>query len=501
MKTPPAANVGLTPPKHSPVQPETLFRRIQLWAFSSSPAHLHTIGFLRLCTRIVLIMYEEFFRTHIAIRASALTLSIVLSLVPMLALSTSVLKGLGSAEQIRVAVIRFIDQLDPQSVLPKTEKDLSAETSFPSTPQTTPDSARIAAEQQPESLTTHLHHAVDVLFDYVERTNFAALGLIGVLGLIVVVLMVLATIEDAMNAIWHTHKGRPFLRRIMDYLALLILLPISLNVALAADAVLANKKIMIYISAIVPTAWVAAILIKLIPFVFIVITLLFMYLFFPHVKVKTSAAFIGAVFAATSWFLIQKAYIVLQVGVANYNAIYGSFATVPLFLVWLQIGWTFILLGASLGHAIQSHEHYDLQGAQPSPQRQLQAAFDILSLLYDDFTRRQPTRVNQLANRIPASSQADLESAVNLLAKGQLLNFIEDQKEETVIPVTSAENLSASEVVQLILGNEALTTHGGSLATSAIDGASRTLHSFQLFTKTPLDTEGHETSPPCSDHS
>lgn len=471
------------PPGEASRQRQSLARRIQAWAFTPGTAAQPNTAFIRLGTRIFLIMLQEFFRTHIAIRASALTFSIILSLVPMLALSTSVLKGLGSAGQLHQAAIRFIDQLDPQA---KPANDLPMATpaqDSPAAADPNPSQPAPAADNKlpADSLTVHLHHAVDVLFDYVERTNFAALGLVGVIGLIIVVLFMLSTIEDAMNAIWHTHKGRSFFRRIMDYLALLILLPISLNIALAAEAVLVNKTIMAHISTMLPVSWVAAALIKLVPFLFIVITLLFMYLFFPHVKVKTSAALTGALFAAICWFLIQKLYILLQVGVANYNAIYGSFATVPLFLIWLQVGWTFILLGASLAHAIQYHETYDLYGVQLSPQRQLQNAFDLLRLVYDDFAQRKPTRISQLSNRIPQSRQIDLETVADKLVSGRLLCLTEDESEDTLIPVTPQENITGGEVVSLFLGNEALTSFGGKLSLAVLDGARRSVQTQPLF--------------------
>ena len=472
-----------TPPTQTKMPPQALTQRVQAWAFAAAPKGRTKL--LRYGVRILLIMFHEFFRTHIAIRASALTFSIILSLVPMLALSTSVLKGLGSADQLRQAAVRFIDQLDPQ-IEPYSEQPGSLPN--PDTPSASEPVPTIPAltdtKVAANSLTVHLHHAVDVLFDYVERTNFAALGLVGVIGLIIVVLFVLSTIEDAMNAIWHTHKGRSFFRRIMDYLALLILLPISLNIALAAEAVLLNKTIMAHIYSLFPVTWITAALIKLVPFLFIVITLLFMYLFFPHVKVKTSAAFSGALFAATCWFIMQKLYIVLQVGVANYNAIYGSFATVPLFLIWLQVGWTFILLGASLAHASQYHETYDFQGGQLSPQRQLQNAFDLLRLVYEDFAQRRLTSMSQMGRRIPNSRQADLETVAEKLIAGRLLCLVEEQGEENLIPASPKEKVSGGEVVSLLFGDEPLHSFGGKLSVAALEGARQSLQTQQLFAET-----------------
>lgn len=415
-------------------------------------------------------MYEEFFRTHLAIRASALTYAILLSLIPILALSTSILKGLGNDEQLKQAAIRFIDQLEAP-VLPK---EVPVTTDLPHIQPATPGQPTAFQPPNP-SPTAHLHRAVDIIFQYVDRTNFAALGIFGVLGLIIVVLLVLSSIEEAMNDIWHTRQGRSLMRKIMDYMALLILLPISLNIALAAEAILANKKIMDYLGVLLPSAWMAPFVIKLLPFVFIVITLMTMYLFFPHVKVKTSAALIGAVFASVFWFIFQKLYIGLQVGVANYNAIYGSFASVPLFLIWLQIGWTFILLGASLAYAIQHHHHYHHSGGKLSPQRQLQIAFDVLRIVYDNFEKRLPTTLALLCENMPQTRCADIKATVLLLTKGRLLNNSNNQHEDMLIPVTTAARLAPSEVVRLILGGETSPSTGGRIAAQAVDAAGNAL--------------------------
>ncbi|MCI5163562.1 MAG: YihY/virulence factor BrkB family protein, partial [Candidatus Electrothrix sp. AX5] len=340
------------------------------------------MSLFRSLLRILLIMVHEFNHTNIALRASALTFSIILSMVPLLAMSTAILKGLGNGNQMRIAACHFIDQLDPEAeqALPSlhpelpppvdseivVSEDQPAE-SVKSAEQEEPiGSIEVIAEGPPPSLNRHLHQAIDTIFDYVDNTNFAALGAFGIAGLLIVVVMVLSSVEDAMNAIWHTRRGRSLFRKIMDYLALLVLLPISVNIALAGDAILQSPKIMEYITTFIPSAWVVQMLLKLLPFIFITLSLMMMYLFFPNVKVKTSAAFCGALFGAVFWFIVQRAYVVLQIGVANYNAIYGSFATVPLFLVWIQLGWMFVLLGAVLAYAIQHRNSYQLSGTESS---------------------------------------------------------------------------------------------------------------------------------------
>jgi len=462
------AGNGSDPPARMP-----RWLRIEHWAFAPTPATKKAGDWGRIWVRIFFIMYREFFRTHLAIRASALTFSIILSLIPILALSTSILKGLGSDQQLKLAAIRIIEQLEPPPPSGEEQSSVLDRAGGASVPAEAP---LPAVPRNQSARTAYLHNGVDLIFRYVNQTNFAALGIVGVVGLIAVVILVLSTVEDAMNAIWHTHRGRSFFRKVMDYLALLILLPLSLNIALAAEAILASKKIMTQVSVIVPTAWVAAFFINFIPFVFIVITLMIMYLFFPQVKVKTGAALTGALFASIFWFLFQKIYIALQVGVASYNAIYGSFASIPLFLIWLQIGWTFILLGASLAHAIQHHRQYNPLTITLSPQRRLQLAFDILRIVYDRFGQRRPTPLSLLDEQFPTARSSDLKVMAALLMTGGLLVAGETaNQEETLLPVTSADQLRASEVVQLILGNESLPSPGGQLATEAVEAAAKAL--------------------------
>jgi len=472
-------------PCDEPRPDDTVAGRVRRWAFAPALPGSRFVLFFRVSLRIALIMYTEFFRTHLAIRASALTYAILLSLVPILALSTSILKGLGNDEHLKLAAIRFIDQLEAP-VLPKGGAP-SPILPQPNAPPELPDGAATLAP----STNAHLHRAVDIIFQYVDRTNFAALGIVGVLGLIVVILLVLSSIEEAMNVIWHTRQGRSFLRKIMDYMALLILLPLSLNVALAGEAILASQHIMDQLNALLPSAWMVTLIVKLLPFLCIVITLTIMYLFFPHVKVKTSAALAGAVFASIFWFIFQKLYVVLQVGVANYNAIYGSFASIPLFLIWLQIGWTFILLGASLAYAMQHHQHYHHAGGSLTPQRCLQIAFDVLRIVYDNFERRLPSTLAVLCKQLPQVRCADIRQVVTLLVQGRLLDSGNNPGDEQLVPVTPADRLSASEVVRLILGGEGRHPTEEYPAARAVAAAAEAMES--TFLKRNSAANDHET--------
>ena len=443
-------------------------KRLTSWAFDHQPGEAPIRAVARAALRILIIMVQEFVSTHITLRASALTFTIILSLVPLLAMSTAILKGLGSGDQLRIVAYRLIDQLDPQ------EQPVDANSN------TEPSALEATnSEAPPPSLNSHLHDTVATIFKYVDNTNFAALGAFGIAGLLIVVILVFSSMEDAMNSIWHTRRGRSLFRKMMDYLALLILLPISVNIAIAGDAVLESPRIMGYINTVIPSPWLVQMLFTLLPFLFITMSLMMMYLFFPHVKVKTMPALCGAVFASIFWFIVQRAYIVLQVGVAKYNAIYGSFATVPLLLVWIQLGWTFILLGAVLAYAIQNRNNYQLPDHKGKPQLALQRAFDVLLEVYANFSLARPTSTQQLLAALPGENEMDIKRTVDLLTLGDLLYKKDDNGADILTPTKPAEQLTAREVTGLVLGDEQVrSTAGGTLARQVVQAAEQAVTAF-----------------------
>ncbi|WP_051305615.1 YihY/virulence factor BrkB family protein [Desulfogranum mediterraneum] len=441
--------------------------RWQSWIFAEQSEAPRLVAGLRNTLQVMVIMFREAIQANLSIRASALTYSVILSMVPLLAMSTAILKGMGGENQLRVAAERFIEQIEPR---PAAQTD-PIQSLAPSG----------GTEMATAGFSGHIYHAMDTVFSYVENTNFAAIGAFGVAGLLIVVVMVFSTIEEAMNAIWKSSQGRPLLRKIMDYLALLILLPISINLAFAGEAILASNRMMGYLSTALPVSWLLTGLLKALPFLFIVMTLTLMYLFFSRAQLSTRAALAGAVFASFFWLLTQKMYIFLQVGVAKYNAIYGSFATVPLFLTWLHLCWTFILLGATLAYAIETRRSYRFNDSPLTPGRSLQLCYDLLNATYDDFQERKPTTSEGLQQQLKACTPTEISQTLSTLVAAQLLRTTVINRELTYLPVTTSEQLPAQEVVEVIFGRQGKESPGGELANLALEGARQAVkgHRFQ----------------------
>lgn len=444
----------------------SVIRRLLDWANTPLqagaflPARLHTL------VRIVLITVKEFSNNDLNIRASALTYTILLSLVPILAMSTAVVKGLGGGDELRQVVYSYLDTLEETTPLthlgiPEIMEMLPGETAgHPPPPVTAP--------RTDGQLTAQFRAAADQIFTYVDNTDFATLGTIGVLGILLSAILVLSNIELSMNTIWHVSSGRSLLRKITDYLTFLILMPLSINFGFAANAVLKNDTLLTKVLDFLPSPLVETGILLFVPLFFITMTLFLIYIFFPNTRVNPGPAFVGALFAGALWFLTQNLYIGLQIGVSKYNAIYGSFATLPLFLVWMFLGWVFILGGAQLAFACQRHRNYQLRSPTHSPLEQLSAAIDILNITYDCYAGKTPLSKKDLPAHCPVYSDTLLFSSLEKLMESQIVISTEKGR---LLPAGPAEKLNYREIFSSILGSSVPETMGGKAAMDLIEQA------------------------------
>jgi membrane protein len=423
---------------------------------NSAPSDQLGIRILRAACRIIFIVTREAQEDKVTLRASALTFTVVLSLVPMLALGTAVLKGLGAGDQMRVAAFTFIEQFESASEnldsVPDQDKPPSAEEPEKGSTQV-PENADQATEQESQSgnLTNHLHNAVDQVFDYVDRTNFATLGTFGILGMVLAALGVLGSIEQSMNAIWQTSRGRVLGRKIIDYMALMILLPISVNLALATSTTLQSTILYSRIQEILPIAMFGFFL-KLLPVLILILTFVLLYRFIPNTRVGFIPALAGGIFGGISWYLVQILYIKMQIGVAKYNAIYGSFATLPLFFLWIYVAWVVFLLGAEVAFAFQSWKQYQWEKLKLSPVVRLAMAFDIMETALNDFTERKVTNKPLLARHLSQPDSA-IGVIVDELVDGGMLRRVSG-KLEGYVPAAPSAQLKPVEIMNIIFGKD-----------------------------------------------
>ena len=356
----------------------TLFLSEKLSPLNASDAP-HRPQLFNALVRIFSIVILKVMKDAVTFRARGLTLTVVLAMAPMLALGTAILKDVGIAEETQRFAHEFFDKI----VILSTAVDKDPADSVKggsSGVGPVPDSG-IPKEKARQNLVIHVQQVVDKVFDYVNRTDFATLGFVGTVAILILVASFFSHLEASMNAIWEVKKGRSPWKRGVNYLAVLILLPIAMNLGFAAMAVLQSPILMKKLEAFLPSPWMVSFLLKMFPAIVVAGTFAALYKSLPNTKVSTWFSISGGLLAGIGWLLVLSLYLNLQLGVARYNAIYGSFATLPLVLLWIYIGWVIFLIGAELVFAIQVWREYDPRDGMLPVESGLALVIDVFMVL------------------------------------------------------------------------------------------------------------------------
>jgi membrane protein len=195
-----------------------------------------------------------------------------------------------------------------------------------------------------------------------ENTSGGVIAGVGAIFLIWSVFRILDLAEQAFNDIWEIDRGRPLGRKLSDYLSIMLVSPVLIVTSSSAVVLLATKiNVLLERLGLGLFAPVITLGLAIVPYVLIWLLLTFVYVFLPNTKVKPLSGLIGGIMAGTAFVLVQWGYINFQVGVASYNAIYGSFAALPLFLIWLNISWFIVLFGVEIVYAHQNQETYGFE--------------------------------------------------------------------------------------------------------------------------------------------
>ncbi len=306
---------------NSKIKQVTKFVKKDIWKISLDEISPVRAFFLRQL-QILLLALRGFQEDKVQLRASALTFYTLLSLVPVVAMAFGIAKGFGL------------------------EKYLEAELTN-------------AFTGREEVMEWVLGFSQSLL----EATKGGLMAAIGLVILFWTVMKVLGHIEHSFNDIWQINQPRSFTRKFADYFSMMLIAPFFIiasngfTVFLTTQIyeVTANIALLGYLSPLL------MFLVNLIPYVLIWVLFTILYLVMPNTKVSITSALLAGVLAGTLFQLVQWGYIHFQVGVSRYNAIYGSFAALPLLLMWMQVSWLVVLFGAEISFANQNVEQYEFE--------------------------------------------------------------------------------------------------------------------------------------------
>jgi membrane protein len=297
------------------------FIRVDIWRIRLADLPFGR-SFLIKQLRMIILAFRGYDEDRCLLRASSLTFYTLLSIVPVAAMFFGVAKGFGFERRLQEELFnRF----------PGQEEVLNQIISFSNS--------------------------------LLEQTQGGLIAGIGMLVLFWSVLKVLGHIEMALNDIWGIKESRSWGRKFSDYLSIMLISP--LLVLISGSATVFIKTQVTQVTQKVELLGVISPLIFLLlnftPYVLIWTLFTILYVIMPNTKVNFKAGLLGGVVAGTLYQIAQWGYISFQIGAAKYNAIYGSFAALPLFLMWLQISWWIVLFGAELSFANQNVDTYEYE--------------------------------------------------------------------------------------------------------------------------------------------
>lgn len=282
------------------------FLRIGIWKVDTNG-----IGWIKaLIFNIIksfILAYRNFDWSIISTRASALTYNTLLSIVPLLAVLFAIARGFGFQNLVKSELFEYFE--GQKDILDKSME------------------------------------FIDKSLEYAQGGVFLGIGLI---LLIYTVLNLLSGIEDNFNSIWRVKKGRSYFRQFTDYTGLILIAPIFL-VCNAGLSLLLNSTLETEI-----LGYVTLPFLKILPYIITIFLFTFLYAYMPNTKVYFKSAFFAGIVAGTFFQIFQFLYINGQIWISKYNAIYGSFAALPLLLLWLQLSWLITLIGVQLSFANQN---------------------------------------------------------------------------------------------------------------------------------------------------
>jgi membrane protein len=357
------------------------------------------------------LLFLKYYENMLGLRAASLTYATLLSLVPLLAVTFSVLKAFGVQQLIEPFLSQTLAPLGPD---------------------------RIEITRR--------------LIGFVDNTRVDVLGAVGVAGLFYSVIYLVSTVEEALNQIWRTQPSRTWTRRYGEYMGLLLVGPVLI---FAAFAVIASAQSYWLVQRLVDTTVFGlrfTLLTRLLPFLFLWAAFAFLYKFMPSTHVPLSSSLLGAAVAAILWQLLSIVFTAFIVNSVSYAAIYSGFAILVVFLVWLYAAWLVILIGAQVGY-LHQHSSVYLPGAAAGKQGHLfeeQLALSLLCEIGQRFISGKPPATEKNLSRALGVPPDQLDSLLEkYIGRGLVLRSAEPAGVSLARP---PEQIPATEILDVLHG-------------------------------------------------
>ncbi len=263
--------------------------------------------------RVFYVVIRDLLEGQLTLRAMSLVYTTLLAMVPLLAVSFSVLKGFGVHNQIEPLLLNFLRPLGERGV-----------------------------------------EVTSRIIGFVDSVKAGILGSIGFALLIYTVISLIQKIERACNDTWHVNRSRPLSQKFSDYLSVILIGPVLVFSALGITASVMSTTVVQKMVAIKVFGSLMELATKLVPYLLVIAAFTFVYIFVPNTRVRFRSALTGGLVAGVLWETSGWAFASFVVKSAKYTAIYSGFAILIMFMIWLYLSWLIVLVGASVAYY---HQH------------------------------------------------------------------------------------------------------------------------------------------------
>lgn len=305
-----------------------IFRKIKEWNDAIWHTPLSELSkrksFLIRQMRIIVVAARGFYNDKVQIRASALTLYTLLSIIPVVAIALAIAKGFGLDQNLESIIMNAKEFQSYSGVLqPLLEKAKNT----------------------------------------IQSTSGGYIAGVGIIILFWSVISLLNQIETSFNHIWQISTSRPWYRKFTDYLTIMLIAPVLLVLSSSITVFISTEMTEFMEKAPILAFFkpIISFLIKFAPFLLTWIILTLLFIVMPNASVKFVPAMVSGIIAGTALKILQWVYLDLQFGITKLSAIYGGLAAIPLFIILLQTSWLVILLGAELSFANQNVSRYEFE--------------------------------------------------------------------------------------------------------------------------------------------
>ena len=364
--------------------------------------------YLVFVSRVLHLLIKELLGGQLNLRAMSLVYTTLLSIVPLFAVSFSVLKGFGVHNRVEPLLYNLLLPLGPKGV-----------------------------------------EITDNIIGFVENVKVGVLGSIGTVMLIYTVIALLQKIESAFNFVWQIDHLRPLSQRVSNYLSVTLVGPLLIFSAVGFTTTVLNTETVQYLASIEPFGTLILYGSTLVPYVLVSLAFTLIYIFIPNTRVQFTAALVGGVIAGVLWKMTGWGFAAFIASSSKYDAIYSSFAIVILLLIWLYLSWLILLVGSQIAYFVQ-HPKYMTLHREPvvlSNRMRERLALQLMFLIgYNYYHDKLPWTLERLVEYIDLPDEP-VHRTIRVLVDAGYLIEIDNEDIPVYLPLHDLEKIRLIDVL------------------------------------------------------